>query len=244
MEKDFSEIAIKGRQSMGNILSKNDVHKIVLKQRGGSTLGGRKVWFDADVLRLNYDERGQYLGEFHSNDLILVAMENGDFYTTNFDLNNHYEAGIQVIEKFDPDKIWSAALYDEDQQGYPYIKRFTFEASSRKLNYLGENKNNRLILLSEMVYPRLQVVFGGADSFREPLEIDVEEFIGVKSYKAKGKRITTFAVDSITELEPLRFPEAKEEKPEEQEEPVIEDPDFGKSETDIIDEINGQMKLF
>ena len=244
LEKDFSEIAIKGRQSMGNILSKNDVHKIVLKQRGGSTLGGRKVWFDADVLRLNYDERGQYLGEFHSDDLILVAMDNGDFYTTNFDLNNHYEAGIRIIEKFDPDKVWSAALYDEDQQGYPYIKRFTFEASSRKLNYLGENKNNRLILLSEMVYPRLKVVFGGADSFREPLEIEVEEFIGVKSYKAKGKRITTFAVDSITELEPLRFPEAKEEKAEEQEEPVIEDPDFGKSETDIIDEINGQMKLF
>jgi len=244
MEKDFSEIGIKGRQSMGNILSKNDVHKIVLKQRGGSTLGGRKVWFDADVLRLNYDERGQYLGEFHSDDLILVAMENGDFYTTNFDLNNHYEAGIKIIEKFDPDKVWSAALYDEDQQGYPYIKRFTFEASSRKLNYLGENKNNRLILLSEMVYPRLKVVFGGADSFREPLEIEVEEFIGVKSYKAKGKRITTFAVDSITELEPLRFPEAKEEKPEENEEPVIEDPDYGKSETDIIDEINGQMKLF
>ena len=244
MEKDFSEIAIKGRQSMGNILSKNDVHKIVLKQRGGSTLGGRKVWFDADVLRLNYDERGQYLGEFHSNDLILVAMENGDFYTTNFDLNNHYEAGIQVIEKFDPDKVWSAALYDEDQQGYPYIKRFTFEASARKLNYLGENKNNRLILLSEMVYPRLQVVFGGADSFREPLEIDVEEFIGVKSYKAKGKRITTFAVESITELEPLRYPEAKDEKTKEEDEPVIEDPDYGKSETDIIDEINGQMKLF
>ena len=244
MEKDFSEIAIKGRQSMGNILSKNDVHKIVLKQRGGSTLGGRKVWFDADVLRLNYDERGQYLGEFHSDDLILVAMENGDFYTTNFDLNNHYEAGIRIIEKFDPDKVWSAALYDEDQQGYPYIKRFTFEASSRKLNYLGENKNNRLILLSEMVYPRLKVTFGGADSFREPLEIEVEEFIGVKSYKAKGKRITTFAVESITELEPLRFPEVKEEKPEENEEPVIEDPDYGKSETDIIDEINGQMKLF
>ena len=244
MEKDFSEIAIKGRQSMGNILSKNDVHKIVLKQRGGSTLGGRKVWFDADVLRLNYDERGQYLGEFQSDELILVAMENGDFYTTNFDLNNHYEAGIKIIEKFDPDKVWSAALYDEDQQGYPYIKRFTFEASSRKLNYLGENKNNRLILLSDMVYPRLKVTFGGADSFREPLEIEVEEFIGVKSYKAKGKRITTFAVDSITELEPLRFPEAKEETLEKSEEPIIEDPDFGKSETDIIDEINGQMKLF
>ncbi len=133
-EKDFSEIAIKGRQSMGNILSKNDVHKIVLKQRGGSTLGGRKVWFDADVLRLNYDERGQYLGEFQSDDLILVAMENGDFYTTNFDLNNHYEPGIRIIEKFDANKVWSAALYDADQQGYPYLKRFTFEPSAKKLN--------------------------------------------------------------------------------------------------------------
>ena len=130
-EKDFSEIGIKGRQSMGNILTKNDVHKIVLKQRGGSTLGGRKVWFDPDVLRLNYDERGQYLGEFHSEDLILVIMENGDFYTTNFDLNNHYEPGIRIIEKFDPNKVWSAALYDADQQGYPYLKRFTFEAPTR-----------------------------------------------------------------------------------------------------------------
>ena len=245
LEKDFSEINIKGRQSMGNILSKNDVHKIVLKQRGGSTLGGRKVWFDADVLRLNYDERGQYLGEFQSDDLILVAMENGDFYTTNFDLNNHYDAGIKVIEKFDPDKIWSAALYDADQQGYPYIKRFTFEASTRKLNYLGENKNNQLILLTGVVYPRLKVVFGGVDSFREPIEIDVEEFIGVKSYKAKGKRITTFQTESIVELEPLRFPEENEETTESNGDiPVNEDPDAGKSESDIIDEINGQMKLF
>ncbi|MBQ3191256.1 MAG: DNA gyrase/topoisomerase IV subunit A [Bacteroides sp] len=245
LEKDFSEINIKGRQSMGNILSKNDVHKIVLKQRGGSTLGGRKVWFDADVLRLNYDERGQYLGEFQSDDLILVAMENGEFYTTNFDLNNHYDAGIKVIEKFDPDKIWSAALYDADQQGYPYIKRFTFEASTRKLNYLGENKNNQLILLTGVVYPRLKVVFGGADSFREPIEIDVEEFIGVKSYKAKGKRITTFQTESIVELEPLRFPEENEETTESNGDiPVNEDPDAGKSESDIIDEINGQMKLF
>ena len=243
-EKDFSEIAIKGRQSMGNILSKNDVHKIVLKQRGGSTLGGRKVWFDADVLRLNYDERGQYLGEFQSDDLILVVMDNGDFYTTNFDLNNHYEPGIRVIEKFDANKVWSAALYDADQQGYPYLKRFTFEASAKKLNYLGENKQNELILLSEAVYPRIQVTFGGADKFREPLEVDVEEFIGIKSYKAKGKRITTFAVESIVELEPTRFPEEAEAEEPTDDEPVNEDPDNGKSESDIIDEITGQMKLF
>ena len=243
-EKDFSEIGIKGRQSMGNILSKNDVHKIVLKQRGGSTLGGRKVWFDPDVLRLNYDERGQYLGEFHSDELILVVMENGEFYTTNFDLNNHYEPGIRIIEKYDANKVWSAALFDADQQGYPYLKRFTFEASARKLNFLGENKQNQLILITDVVYPRIQVTFGGSDAFREALEIDVVDFIGVKSYKAKGKRITTFAVEQISELEPIRFPEETEAVEEEPEESQIEDPDQGKSESDIIDEITGQMKLF
>ena len=243
-EKDFSEIGIKGRQSMGNILSKNDVHKIVWKQRGGSTLGGRKVWFDPDVLRLNYDERGQYLGEFHSDELILVVMENGEFYTTNFDLNNHYEPGIRIIEKYDANKVWSAALFDADQQGYPYLKRFTFEASARKLNFLGENKQNQLILITDVVYPRIQVTFGGSDAFREALEIDVEDFIGVKSYKAKGKRITTFAVEQISELEPIRFPEETEAVEEEPEESQIEDPDQGKSESDIIDEITGQMKLF
>ena len=252
-EKDFSDINIKGRQSMGNILSKYEVHKIALKQRGGSTLGGRKVWFDHDVLRLNYDERGQYLGEFQSDDIILIVQENGEFYTTNFDLNNHYDPGICVIEKFNANKVWSAALYDADQQGYPYLKRFTFEATSKKLNYLGENKDSRPILLTSIVYPRVQVIFGGHDSFREALEIDVDEFIGVKSYKAKGKRITTYAVESINELPPVRFPDEsssaeedneKENDDDNEKEAMIEDPDHGKSETDIIDEITGQMKLF
>jgi topoisomerase-4 subunit A len=193
---------------------------------------------------LNYDERGTYLGEFHSDDQILVVMENGDFYTTNFDLNNHYDPGIRIIEKFDPNKVWSAALYDADQQGYPYLKRFTFEVSARKLNFLGENKQSQLILLTDVVYPRILVSFGGNDSFREALEIDAEEFIGVKSYKAKGKRITTFTVENIQELEPLRFPEETEASEDETEEPAIEDPDNGKSDTDILDELTGQMKLF
>jgi topoisomerase-4 subunit A len=244
-EKDFSDIAIKGRQSMGNILAKSEVHKIALKQRGGSTLGGRKVWFDPDVLRINYDERGQYLGEFQSDDLILVIHKNGDFYTTNFDSANHYDGDIAIIEKFDPEKVWSAALYDADQQGYPYIKRFCLEPSARRLNYLGENKDSRLILLTATPFPRLKVTFGGDDSFREPLKLDVEEYIGVKSFKAKGKRITTFNVERIEELEPTRFPElpADNEEPEEEEEPVIEDPDHGKSQSDIIDEMTGQMSL-
>lgn len=171
-------------------------------------------------------------------------MENGDFYTTNFDLNNHYESGIRIIEKFDPNKVWSAALYDADQQGYPYLKRFPFEASARKLNFMGENKQSQLILLTDIVYPRIQVNFGGNDSFREALEIDAEEFIGIKSYKAKGKRITTFTVENINELEPIRFPEEDEPSEEENEEPIVEDPDHGKSDSDILDELTGQMKLF
>ena len=246
-EKDFSEIAIKGRQAMGVILSKYDVHKIALKQKGGSTLGGRKVWFDRDVLRLNYDGRGEYLGEFQSEDSILVILNNGEFYTTNFDLSNHYEDNVQIVEKYDPNKVWSAALYDADQQNYPYLKRFCFEAGSRKQNYLGDNKESKLIILTDEYYPRLEVIFGGHDSFREKLIIDADEFIAVKGFKAKGKRISTFNIEAINELEPVRFPEEKQEANEgddETEEIENLDPDNGKSEDDIIDEITGQMKLF
>ena len=244
-ERDFAEIGIRSRQAKGNLLTRNDVHKIALKQRGGSTLGGRKVWFDSDVLRLNYDERGEYLGEFQTGDQILVVLKNGDFYTTDFDVNNHYERDIHLIEKFDPHKVWTAILYDQDQQGYPYLKRFAFEASSRRQNYLGENKHNELLLLTDEYYPHLQVVFGGNDSFREPLDIEAADFVGVKGFKAKGKRLTTYTVAEVNELEPTRQPEPQpEELVEEQPEPVNEDPDAHKSDSDIIDEITGQMKLF
>ena len=242
-EEDFSAVGIKGRQARGNILTKLPVHKIALKQRGGSTLGGRKVWFDRDVLRLNYDGRGEYLGEFQSDDSILVVHDNGDFYITNFDLSNHYEANIRILEKFDPNKIWTAVLYDADQQNFPYIKRFCMEATNRKQNYLGENKYNRLILLTDECYPRLEIIFGGLDSFREPLVIDADEFIAVKGFKAKGKRITTYTVETINELDPPRFPEPQQEPQEEASEaPENLDPDSDKSVGDIIDEITGQMK--
>ena len=244
-DKDFSEIAIKGRQSMGNILSKNDIHRIALKQKGGSTLGGRKVWFDRDVLRLNYDGRGEYIGEFQSDESILIITKNGHFYTTNFDLSNHYNDDVNIVEKFDPDKIWTAALYDADQQNFPYLKRFPLEISVKPQSFIGDNAETKLILLTEVYYPRIEVVFGGGDSFREKLVIDGDEFIGVKSFKAKGKRLTTFHVEAVNELEPTRFPE---EKPsEEVVEPVevdMEDEDAGKPVIDIVDEIIGQTKLF
>ena len=243
-EEDFSQIGIKGRQAIGNILTRNPVHKITLKQRGGSTLGGRKVWFDRDVLRLNYDGRGEYLGEYQSDELILVVLNNGEFYTTNFDVNNHYEDGIRIMEKFDPNKVWTAVLYDADQQNYPYIKRFCFESSSRKQNYLGDNRNSKLILLTDECYPRLEVVFGGHDSFRDPMIVEADEFIAVKGFKAKGKRLTTYAIDTINELEPTRQPEPQPAADEPEEEPENLDPDQDKSEGDILDELTGQMKLF
>ena len=219
MDRDFGEILVKGRQSRGNLLTRVDVHKITLKAHGASTLGGRRVWFDHDVQRLNYDGRGEYLGEFHSDDLVLVVLQNGQFYTTNFDLNNHYEpSGILRVEKFDEHKVWTAVLFDADQQGFPYVKRFVLErcAQTRPLNFLGDNPNSRFILLTDQVYPRLQVTYGGNEDFRDPLEIDVDSFIAVKGYKAKGKRITTLPIEKIEELEPLRQP-VTEAEPQEDE---------------------------
>ena len=219
IEKDFSTIAIKGRQSMGNILTKNEVLRISLKKHGSSTLGGRQVWFDRDILRINFDNHGEYLGEFHNDDKILAIRKNGEFDIMPVDLNNHFDDDLMIIEKFDPGKVWSAALYDASQQGYPYIKRFTLEANARRQNCLGDNKDNQLIWFSETPYPRIQVMFGGNDNFREPLVIEVDEFIGVKSYKARGKRLTTYEIDEIIELEPTRLPPPPEvvEEPEDEE---------------------------
>ena len=189
---------IKGRASKGNLLTKFPVHRIGLKSHGHSTLGGRKVWYDPDVNRLNYDDHGRLLGEFFDDDQILVILKNGDYYLSNFDLNNHYEENILRIEKYDTDKIWTAILYDADNQNYPYIKRFQMDASKKKQNWLSEN------------YPRIQLTYGGADEFRGSEEIDAEQFIAVKGYKAKGKRLTTYCLESVVELEPTRFPEEEE----------------------------------
>ena len=249
-DKDFSELAIKGRQSMGNMLTKLDVARITLKSHGMSTLGGRKVWYDPDVKRLNYDEQGNFLGEFNSGDQILVILKNGDFYLTNFDLNNHFEDNIMRIEKYDANKIWTVALFDQDQSGFLYVKRFGMEATTRHQNFLGENAENQMLILTDVAFPRLLVTMGGNDSFREPIEVDAEEFISVKSFKARGKRVTTNNVAKVEELEPTRFPEpepepAEEEVPEEEVEDGEDEDGFsGKSQQDVADEMNGQLHLF
>lgn len=210
LEKDFSEITIKGRQSMGNILTKHDIHKIMLKQRGASTLGGREVWFDRDVLRLNYDSRGDFLGEFQSSDAILVVSASGDFYTTGFDVSNHFEKDILNIEKFVPEKVWTAILFDADQ-GFYYLKRFQFEATARVQNFVGENPQSELVLLSDTEFPRFEISFAGSDAHRDVLVVDAESFIAVKGFKARGKRLTTYHVEAINEIEPLR---RRSEEPE------------------------------
>ena len=258
LEKDFSEILIKGRAAKGNLLTKRTIRRIGLKSHGHSTLGGRKVWFDPDVNRINYDENGRFLGEFNDDDSILVVLDNGEFYITNFDVNNHYEDNILRLEKWDEHKIWTAILYDADNEGYPYIKRFTMDATKRHQNCLGENPNSKLILLTDTPFPRLKVTYGGVDAIRPAEEIDAEQFIAQKSFKAKGKRLTTWKLESIEELEPTRFPEPPAEDDPDAEDTTGDsegagknaeavenlDPDAGKSEQQVIDELTGQTNLF
>ena len=243
-DKDFSEILIKGRGAKGNLLTKYQVHRIGLKSHGHSTLGGRKVWYDPDVNRLNYDEHGRLLGEFNDGDQILVILKNGEYYLSGFDANVHFEDNIDRLEKYEADKVWSCILFDADNQGYPYVKRFTMEATKRKQNYLGENENSQQILLTDTPFPRILVTYGGNDAFRGTEEIDVEQFIAVKGFKAKGKRLTTYQTASIKELEPTRFPEPPEDTSEEDEEPENLDPDAGKSQQQVMDELTGQLSLF
>ncbi len=201
-EFDFGQLAIKGKSSMGNILTRNPVHKITLKEKGLSTLGGRKIWFDDAVFRLNVDGRGTFLGEFSGDDKLLVITKDGYFRMTGFDLSNHFEDNILIIEKYNPDKVYSVIYWDADQDYY-YVKRFVLEESEKAQCFINENPESKLISITEVDYPRFEISFGGKHKSRESEIIEVAEFIGVKSYKAKGKRLTSFMVDNIREIEPV-----------------------------------------
>lgn len=219
IEKDFGELAIKGKSSMGNIVTKYGISKVALKEKGGSTLGGRKIWFDEDVFRLNHDSRGKYLGEFKDEEKLLVITKSGTFRTSSFDLSNHFEDDLILIEKFNPDKIFSAVYYDAAQKYY-YIKRFNAEISEKPVSFIGDSAGSKLIRITEMDYPRFEIEFGGRNKNRTNEIIEVEEFIGIKSYRAKGKRLSNYEVALVKELEPIKtkaeeLQEAGEEKQEE-----------------------------
>lgn len=199
---DFKTLAIKGRQSMGNILTRNAVRSINLKDEGVSTLSARKIWFDDSVKRLNVTEAGRYLGEFKGSDKILAVMQSGTYRTTTFDLANHYDDDLIELRKFNPEGIVTVLYRSAD--GYPYLKRFTPEPTDRKTPFLDED-GSVLVALCMDYYPRLEVTYTEGSGKKIQSEIiEVEDFIGVKSNKAKGKRITTFAVDKFTWLAPLK----------------------------------------
>ena len=225
-EFDFGQLAIKGKTSMGNILTRNSVHKISLKEKGVSTLGGRKIWFDDAVFRLNVDGRGLYLGEFSADDKILVITKNGFFRVTGFDLTNHFEENILIIEKYRQGAVYSAAYWDAEQKFY-YVKRFIIEESEKPLCFINENPESKLISITEVEYPRFEIQFGGKHKDRTNEIIEVAEFIGVKSYKAKGRRLTSFMVDNIQEIEPVVKKESQplvEDEQEEEEQPHNDKP--------------------
>lgn len=247
IDVDFSELSIKGRGARGNLVTRNEVHRFSLKEKGKSTLGGRKVWFDPDILRLNYDARGNYLGEFGPDDLVLIILKNGEYYTSSFDASNHYDDNILRLEKYRPKHIWTAIVRDADQQNYPYLKRFTFEPSAKKQSFIGDNKKSELLWLSDNPGARFELNFSEPDTFRGPVEIHSHEFIAVKSFRAKGKRLTTYPLDSIKELEPDEIEEPEEEimeGPVTETDEIVIDEDDGKSEEEVRDEILGQKRIF
>lgn len=249
IDVDFSTLAIKGRGSIGNIVTRNEVHRFSLKEKGVSTLGGRDVWFDPDVNRINYSSQGTYLGDFNSGDLILVILKNGEYYTSSFDISNHYPDNILRIEKFDPRKVWTAILDDADQK-YPYLKRFGFEPSAKPQRFLGDNEKSRLLYLSDVEGARVEISFGGDDSFRPAMEVIAREFVAVKSFRAKGKRLTTWQLDTIRELEPLPDSRYSDES-DQSEQPDPSEPsdtpeavEADRSDEEVRDEIIGQNRLF
>ena len=222
---DFADLDIKGKDALGNLVTKYQIDDVTLLEKGYSTLGGRNVWFDSDVLRLNYDGRGKDLGVFQGDDKVLVVTRDGCFYTTSYSEDNHYDDNILLIEKFDPEKIWTLIFKDPQLGEYPYLKRFGFEPSAKPQRFAGSDEKSEMIRLTDRYYARFEIRFGGADTVRPSLEIEADDFVGIKSFKAKGKRLTTYEVAEIDELEPTREPEPKKEIQEhtvEDAEPEIE----------------------
>lgn len=202
-EFDFSELAIKNKNAMGNLLTKHSIHKISLKEKGVSTLGGRKIWFDQDVKRLNADERGTFLGEFSGEDQILVLTKDGKFRLSSFELTNHYQEDLFRLEKFDPNKVFTCVFYDADQEFY-YLKRFQIDGTTNgKLqSMIGDHPDSKMILLSDHLLPNFEIRFGGKNSDRDPEQVFAPDFISLKSFKARGKRLTNLEVKKILEIDP------------------------------------------
>ena len=206
-EYDFSTLAIKGKASRGNLVSKNPIARIQLKSKGVSTIGGKDIWYDADIQKLNDEQRGQYLGEFGPEDKVLAIFKDGTFYTTSFDVSNRYQGEVIKIEKFDPNKTYTALYYDGAAKAF-YVKRFSFVLSDNTpLSFIAPGSKSYLVALSEDKHPQFQVIFGGKYEHRDPENIDAEEYIAKKGYAAKGKKCHQYDLKEVRFIEPLHKPE-------------------------------------
>ena len=207
MEYDFSTLAIKGKASRGNLVSKNPIARIQLKSKGVSTIGGKDIWYDADIQKLNDEQRGQYLGEFGPEDKVLAIFKDGTFYTTSFDVSNRYQGDVISIEKFDPNKTYTALYYDGAAKAF-YVKRFSFILSDNTpLSFIAPGSKSYLVALSEDKHPQFQVIFGGKYEHRDPENVDAEEYIAKKGYSAKGKKCHQYDLKEVKFIEPLHKPE-------------------------------------
>jgi topoisomerase-4 subunit A len=209
---EFSDTDIKGKASIGNILTRYPVHKIDLKEKGSSTLGGKKIWWDPVVQRLNDDGKGDYLGEFSRKDRILVLTHSGVIRLSGYELSTHFEEDLLVIRKFTPGLLFTVVYFDGEQK-YHYIKRFQAEITEKESRYFDEHPRSRFVLLSEQDFPRLEIKYGGKHKKRDPETIEAADFIAVKGFRAKGKRLGNYEIATVTELEPVRFKEASDEPP-------------------------------
>ena len=233
---DFASLAIKGRSSRGNLLTRNPISRIQLKSLGVSTIGGKEIWFDEDIQRLNDQGRGISLGEFQQDDKILVVLKNGNYYTTSFDLSNRYQGDIIRIEKLDPETVWSVAYFDKESKFF-YLKRFSFEVSDNKeQSFISEAPGSKMCDICCDTLPRLEVTFKGKNASREPEIIDVAEFIGKKGFKAKGRRVSTLDVAKVTFVEPFPEPELSVEEPEDDALELIDDDDFAAESQNVNEE--------
>lgn len=206
-EYDFSTLAIKGKASRGNLVSKNPIARIQLKSKGVSTIGGKDIWYDADIQKLNDEQRGQYLGEFGPEDKVLAIFKDGTFYTTSFDVSNRYQGEVIKVEKFDPNKTYTALYYDGAAKAF-YVKRFSFVLSDNTpLSFIAPGTKSYLVALSEDRHPQFQVIFGGKYEHRDPENIDAEEYIAKKGYAAKGKKCHQYDLKEVKFIEPLHKPE-------------------------------------
>ena len=210
MEYDFSELAIKGKISRGNLVTKNAIQKISLRAKGISTIGGKSIWFDTDVQRLNEDGRGMLLGEFSGNDKIIAVFKNGTYYTTSYDLSNRYQGDLLLIEKYDENKVYAALYYDGENF---YIKRFSFPPSDNSpASFIADNRGAYLADFSSDKHPQFMVTFTGRQEHREPEKFDAEEFIAKKGITAKGNRCHRYDILKVEFIEPLHKPEDDEEE--------------------------------